>query len=123
MKTYNPQSSSVSSSIGAWVNYSGASATELQRTRQQVFADFPDSVIIDGSDDWNDPIYRRPQAFLEKLGIKPLAFYHSGISGITRSGAVVSKDDFIVLEQKYSESFKSQILVNNCKLYYPGENQ
>lgn len=123
MKTYNPQSSSVSSSIGAWVNYSGASAAELQKTRQQVFADFPDSVIVDGSDDWNDPIYRRPQAFLEKLDIKPLAFYHSGISGITRSGVVISKNDFIVLEQKYSENFKSQILVNNCKLYYPGENQ
>lgn len=123
MKTYNPQSSSVSSSIGAWVNYSGASAAAFQKTRQQVFVDFPDSVIVDGSDDWNDPIYKRPQAFLEKLDIKPLAFYHSGASGITRSGVVVSKDDFIVLEQKYSENFKSQILANNCKLYYPGENQ
>lgn len=121
MRTYNPQSSSVSSSIGAWVNYSGASAAELQRTRQQVFADFPDSVIVDGSDDWNDPIYRRPQAFLEKLGIKPLAFYHSGISGITRSGAVISKNDFIALEQKYSESFNSQSLRNNCKVYSSNE--
>ena len=121
MRTYNPQSSSVSSSIGAWVNYSGASAVAFQKTRQQVFADFPDSVIVDGSDDWNDPIYRRPQAFLEKLDIKPLAFYHSGASGITRSGVVISKNDFIVLEQKYSESFKSQSLRKNCKVYVSDE--
>ena len=50
MKTYNPQSSHISSSIGSWVNYMGASEESFKKTRQQVFTDYPDSVIINGNE-------------------------------------------------------------------------
>lgn len=66
---------------------------DLQKGLGEVFAAFPDAAVIDGSDDWYAPDWKRPQVWAERLGIKPLALFHSGVSGITRSGIVVQRGD------------------------------
>ena len=116
MKTYNPQSSHISSSIGSWVNYMGASEESFKKTRQQVFTDYPDSVIINGNDDWFAPEYSRPETFIRNFGIEVLAYYHSGISGISKSGIVVTKSEYLKLKEKYLEKYNLD-LDSKCKIY------
>lgn len=123
MKTYNPQSGSTSSSIGAWVNYNGASKEAFDATRKKIFQDFPNSVIVDGTDDWFAPQHKRPESFIRLFGIKPLAYYHSGISGISKSGIIVSYDEFKRLETIYAEKYPNIDLHKMCKIYFSPTKQ
>ena len=122
MKIYNPQSGSISSSIGAWVNYNGASKEAFNATRSKVFEDFPNSVIVDGTDDWFAPKHRRPETFID-LGIKLLAYYHSGISGISKSGIIISHDEFKKLETIYQKKYQNINLHKACKIYFSPTKQ
>lgn len=70
-----------------------------------VWAVFPDAVIVDGDDDWSAPKESRPMALVEKAGLKPLAWFHSGISGITKSGLVLTREDFTKLSEYYVNTF------------------
>ena len=131
LKTYNPQGRHVSSSVGRWVNYTGATHAQYRETRAQVFADFPGSYIVDGSDDWSAPPERRPQLFCDEprvversdgnkkvgLGIgRPLAFYHSKTSGVTCSGIVISEEQYELLKVRYAETYGCN-LTERCEVW------
>ena len=114
IKTYNPQKAWAGSSN--FINYMGASAIEYERIRQEIFAEYPNSVIIDGDDDLIAKREMRPQTFIDDFGINVLAYYHSGISGITKSGIVISKTDYDILARKYMEKYNKEISFY-CRVY------
>lgn len=77
------------------------------RARARVFRDFPNSVIVDGSDDWYSPPWSRPAMLVNRYGIKPLAYFHSGISGISKSGVVLTREDWETLRKRCeADTFK-----------------
>lgn len=119
LKTYNPQERHVGSS--GFTNYMGATEEQYAAARAQVFADFPGSVIVDGSEDWTVPPEWRPSTFLaprrpnhqgydrDPAPVTVLALYHSGISGIVRSGIVVSAEDYAKLAAWYEASYGKKL--------------
>lgn len=106
MKTYLPGGTHVSSH--GFVNYMGAAPQP-----DAVFRDFPDAVIVDGDDDWFAPKIKRPQVLAEKAGITPLALFHTGISGITRSGVVLSEADYERLREYFTATYGSALESHN----------
>jgi hypothetical protein len=88
-----------------WINYSQATAEKSAEVRAEVFKDFPNSVIIDGNDDWYAKEHLRPHYFAQTMELPILAYYHSGISGLVRSGIVVSADVFRNFEVDYEERY------------------
>jgi hypothetical protein len=131
LKTYNPQAAHVSSSIGAFVNYIGATAEKFAEARAQVFKDFPGCVIVDGSDNWNHHARYRPETFPreprdfngEKIGLgipQPLAWYHSKTSGISKSGMVLSEEQFALLRERYEATYGSTLAANGIRVYREG---
>lgn len=51
-------------------------------------------VIIDGDDDWRVDHIFHVGDILEKAGVEALGGFHTGYSGITKSGAVIRSMDF-----------------------------
>jgi hypothetical protein len=62
-----------------------------------------DFVIIDGSDNLLYPWQLRPLMFTPKEII--IAYYHSGMSGITTSGVIVKESDFKKVIRSYKKLF------------------
>jgi hypothetical protein len=91
MKTYNAAGGASTGTTG-FTNFVGKSNNE--GALAAVFADFPDAVVLDGSDDWYSNPLSRPSDICREMEIKPLALYHSGISGIAKSGVVIRFEDF-----------------------------
>ena len=58
-------------------------------------------VVLNGQDDWTSPEWKRPETFCRTLGVEPVALFHTGISGVTSSGVVISKEDFNRLQDEY----------------------
>ena len=110
MKVFNTASSSTTSSHG-FVNYLGSSPEKRAATFAAVFAEFPGAVIVDGTDDWYAMVQVRPETWERELGIKPLAMFHTGISGISKSGIVVSAEGFKALEDAYFNKWGADV---NC---------
>lgn len=74
-----------------------------------VFKDHPTAIIVDGDDNWYADKEKRPATVVRDAGIEPLAWFHSGISGITKSGAVLTPKDFAKLEAYYLREFKKPL--------------
>lgn len=72
---------------------------------EAVWKDFPKAVIVDGDDDWGAPDEKRPAVLIEKAGLTPLAYFHSRSSGITKSGLVLTRADFLTLSAYYLNTF------------------
>lgn len=95
-----------------FTNYWGCSQADIDRTLEKVSQDYPNSVVVDGSDDWNSPKHKRPENFqCEKL-----ALFHSGISGISSSGIVVSPEEYAKLSEWYEKTF-SRNIETSCNIY------
>lgn len=77
-----------------FTNYFAGSSEDVARGLEKVFADFPDAVVIDGSDDWFAKPWTRPGKFINAFEIKPLALFHSGSSGVSKSGIIITEEDF-----------------------------
>lgn len=99
-KKYQVSAGAMVSSYGN-VNYTGASKGRLEAALQQVFADHPGAVVLDGSDDWFASECRSPRLFRYIFDIKPLASFHTGTSGLSSSGIVVSREDFEKIEREF----------------------
>lgn len=95
-----PGEKHVSSSIGRWVNYTGKAPTP-----SEVWAQFPKAIIVDGDDDWYAKVEHRPQVFAREAGIEPIGYFHTGISGISCSGIVVSPEQYEALDRWYTAKF------------------
>lgn len=83
-----------------FTNYSGA-----QPPLAKVWKEFPNSVVVDGDDDWYADVRFQPPQLCTVFGIKPLALYQSGISGITSSGVVLSETGYATFIKLYEERY------------------
>ena len=92
---------------GGFLNYFGrVSADEVALIHKRIGEAHGPCVIVDGSDDWSAKPEHSVFIFLRQLPqIKPLALYHSGISGITKSGRVFSIEDFNTFAEHYRATF------------------
>lgn len=106
LKTYLPGGVHVSSH--GFVNYMGKAPAP-----EAVFADFPDAVIVDGDDNWFAPKEKRPEVLAREAGVAPLALFHTGISGITRSGVVLAPADYERLREYFTATYGSAIEEHN----------
>lgn len=95
IRSFNPGGVHVSSSVGSWVNYFGAPPDKLSCLKTCEEEVQQTCIIVDGSDDWGAPACSRPQTFVGEIipAEKIIAWYHSGISGITKSGFIIRHSD------------------------------
>lgn len=100
---YLPGGKHTSSSIGAFVNYFGPKPDPKMVLSECEAKHGVGMVIVDGSDDWHSPASTRPQVWVPKDMI--VAYYHSGISGITRSGVVLRASDYDSLRRIHAEKY------------------
>lgn len=95
-----------------FVNYF-PSTERTERNVKEAFQKYGENIaIIDGDDDWNASALFHPSTLCEKWHIPLLGYFHSGISGISKSGVVISKND---LENfiKFFNKRKYEILKNS----------
>lgn len=91
IQTFNA-SRGASTGTSGFRNYIGT--PDVEGTLAQVFAKYPRAVVVDGNDDWFAPIQSSPARACRKNGITPLAYFHTGISGISKSGVVLKASDY-----------------------------
>ena len=87
-----------------FTNYFPGTSEDIAAALEKVFEDHPGSVVINGTADWLSPRFERPETFRHQFDIQPLAMFHSGISGISKSGIVVTAEDY----QKILREFPDQ---------------
>lgn len=97
-----------------FVNYiEGMPIASLKDLHQKMKSDLGEFVIVDGNDDWSAPVEYRPATFVEtfvaETGHDYLATYHTGVSGIAKSGIVVSPYVFGKLAEWYKAKFGVEI--------------
>ncbi len=90
MKTFYA-SRNPSSGYSGFTNFMGPA--DVDAALHEVFAQHPKAVVVDGSDDWYQPEERRPQRFDRLYNVNIIAYFHSGISGITYSGIVIDENE------------------------------
>ncbi len=104
VRVFNASESKSISSSG-FTNHSGATKSGLHAALDAVFAEWQDAVVIDGDDNWSAHEKNRPEVFARKLGVTPVALFHTKISGMTHSGIVVASDDFDRLAAGYQAKY------------------
>jgi hypothetical protein len=111
-----------------FTNHWPGTREDILRALAQVFANHPGSVVLDGDDDWYASGCRRPEKFRDVFTVTPVAFFHSGISGISVSGIVVSRSDFKRIEREFPSKTWAQIrkpdqtgrVLRDCVRVYEG---
>lgn len=104
LKTYLGADCDPHTGSSGFTNYSNNKPNPMA-----VFKDFPAAIIVDGSDDWSAERHHRPQRAVQDAGIEPLAWFHSGISGVSKSGVVLTPADYAKLEEFYLREFKKPL--------------
>jgi hypothetical protein len=104
LKTYLGTGVETHTSSYGHVNHFGNKPDPLK-----VFRDHPTAVIVNGSDDWNAPRERQVASLYEKAGLNPIAYFHSGISGVCKSGLVLTPGDYKKLCAYYLREFKKPL--------------
>ena len=108
MITFNP-AQSVHVGTSGFSNYTPGNSESVVKMIRDVFARFPKAVIVNGDDDWYKPRSERPETFETDYGVKPLAYFHTGVSGISKTGIVISWEDFQNLPVAIRTSHKLRI--------------
>ena len=103
-KTYCGSGGSTTGTPG-FTNYFGGGDVCAARTRAAVWRDYPDAVILNGNDDWNAPTIARIPNLCAEFGIKVLAYFHTGTSGIMKSGVVLMKEAHKELKSRTQEKY------------------
>lgn len=110
MNTYLPEGVEADVGSSGFTNYwRGANIEREESMARRVLGDHPDCVIINGTDDWHAPRERRPEHFVHAFMIKPVARFHTGISGISSSGVVVKKVDLDRIEREFEKTFSKKL--------------
>lgn len=104
IKVYNG-SGIPSTSYCGFVNFLHRTKEQAATVRKEVFTDYPNSVIVNGSDNWFDPYQKRPKELAFEFKLPLLAYYHDGISGLVYSGIVIDAETFKNFEIDYEERF------------------
>ena len=108
LKTYTAHSNTHVGTSGFTNHFPGSSA-KLAASLERVFAEHPGAVVLNGADDWYASESRRPVSIVRKLGIEPLAHFHNGISGIAKSGVVITAEDLATIEAAFPAQEWTQI--------------
>ena len=106
--TYGPPRKQWTGDMGG-NNYELATVDDTLAELQRLLRRFPDAVIVDGSDDWDAPDYVRPQVLVARYGITPLAWWHTGRSGQTKSGVILRADDYSRLREAFRDQYGFEI--------------
>ena len=115
-------------SSNGFVNYMGSYGSPMPTNRRQSALDqvreqFPDAIVVNGDDDWFANPMLRPGHFCRLLGVETLGYYHTGISGITKTGVVLSPESYEELLVKYQDKFGEDLTtVFRLDIYKPGDN-
>lgn len=64
---------------------------DIPKALNQVFQDNPHAVVIDGDDNWYAPPLMHPEATAKEARLSSSSF-HSGVSGISKSGIVLKSE-------------------------------
>lgn len=86
-----------------FTNYFPGTREDIAAALEEVFEDHPGSVVIDGADNWFWHRYERPETFPRQFDIQPLAMFHSKISGISKSGIVVTAEDYHKIVREFPD--------------------
>lgn len=108
IKTYRAHGRTRTGASG-FSNHQHGSREDIRRALDEVFADHPESVVLDGDDDWYAPGCNRPERFDTVFGVTPLALFHTKGSGISVSGIVVNREDFERIECEFPTKTWTQI--------------
>lgn len=100
LRTYAPDRSTWTGQMGG-LNYEVPSPHAVQDALRTVWADHPGAVVLDGTDDWHAPEWARPELFPDRFAVRPLALWHTGVSGKSVSGLVLDLDEFEVLNRRF----------------------
>ncbi len=116
-KTYCGSGGSTTGTSG-FTNYFGGGDVCAARTRAAVWRDHPDAVILNGNDNWNAPPIARIPRLCNELGIEVIALFHTGISGIMKTGVVLSKEAHKELKTRTREKYGRE---PNARTYFNDE--
>jgi len=105
--TYLPGGAHTSSSYGAWVNYFGPPPNPYDALVECSARVGEPCILINGSDDWNRPKEVRPQTWVGEIipRDRVVAWFHSGSSGVSRTGVIVRQSDAAQIGQRYAAVF------------------
>jgi len=99
-RVYGPVRESYRGELGG-LNFQPATFTETARAISAVLDQHPGCVIVDGSDDWDAPEHVQIHELLCDWGIRPVAWWHTGVSGATPSGAVLTPEQYEAFAAMY----------------------
>jgi hypothetical protein len=100
LNIYNPARETWIGDMGG-INYRRPSPEAIAAKLEHVWRDYPGAVVLDGTDDWFAPESARPELFEDMFGIDVLALWHTGASGKSTSGIVLSSDQYELLNRRY----------------------
>lgn len=118
-KTYYGSCNASTGSSG-FTNFFGRKTPEqMAKLHAQMIAELPEHVIINGKDDFTEKPQNRPEHFYYTFANERntgrddlLAFYHTGVSGITHSGIVVTPECFDAMTEWYKNTFGHEMMDN-----------
>ena len=108
MKKYIPIGTSTHTSTTGFVNYIGNPTEAIDQMVNRVFKETPNSVVINGTDNWYANTFDMPEIVFKehfKLSKEPIAFFHTGTSGISSTGIVIAIEDYNDLSKAYQEKY------------------
>jgi hypothetical protein len=122
MKKYIPFGTSTHIGTTGFVNHFGIPSETMEHMVNRVFEENPNSVIINGTDNWHAPEFAKPEVMFSKMNKKPIAFFHTGTSGISTTGIVITIEDYNDLSKSYQEKY-GFAMDKKLKIYFDKSNQ
>lgn len=104
LRTYGPRRGSWVGEMGG-LNYEAAEPEAVVQALRFVFAELGDVVVVDGTDDWDAPAQFRPEAVAQATGTTPLAWWHTGASGHSVSGMILTRREYRRFCRAYRRRF------------------
>lgn len=89
--------------MSSFVNYMPSKERTANKVKEVLQKYGNDVVIIDGDDDWSGCIIFKISTLLDKFGIEMIDSFHSGSSGISKSGCVINKSDLPIFIKKFNK--------------------
>lgn len=118
MKTYLPNGVEAHVGSSGFTNYWRCGDIERdQDFAARVLSENPGCVIVDGSDDWSRPPWRRPERFCHDLEVSVVARFHTGVSGISSSGVVLTMEEYEKAREKFPAAYEGR-KINDCVRVY-----
>jgi len=103
LAVYNPERETWIGDMGG-ENHRPPEPEAVSKALGCVFDDHPGCVVVDGTDDWFAPEWARPELFVDMFGIEAVALWHTGASGKSTSGIVLTEDEYERLNLLYLQA-------------------